>query len=562
MTDQFSKIIEDNPIGKGLGTFHALFGAICEGASISRTPDAVERLSHKDLQNLTLILLTNLQVLPASRLLRSSGRSESLFSNLSRLDSAVSSNDFDFDRIIPLLKAALTDNPDNALIWKEIYNTVTESTPPPQSIASLQTPWLLRFVTTVLGFLWMSGEELGFNPTIITANNKRFIEIERDGSIERLVINKVMRRAHCIAGRATTYWRAHFEEDPQTPLVIKDLWQFVERDEEGELLHKVTSKGVVNVARYHYHKTVSVCGNDNNIRNGVRKGLDVIQASNYRPGRSVVLPSTGASALRKGRSSNSKVGQKRSSSQTRLPPSKRPCSESPTKTDRSSALSNRIYWCIILRDYSKPIYEASSRVALLSALEGCIKGHESLYKAGFLYRDISINNLMINEDKKNPSWPSFLIDLDLTIKEERQTASGAIEKTGTRAFMAVGVLLGEQHSFMYDLESFFWVLFLICIHYDGPGKDIGPTAFENWNYENDYELARSKKGQVNHEGDFIKFAKGNFTPYYQPLIPWVNRLRKAVFPNGRRWEREDGGLYVRMRQILQEAQEDPKVAEL
>jgi len=93
-----------------------------------------------------------------------------------------------------------------------------------------------------------------------------------------------------------------------------------------------------------------------------------------------------------------------------------------------------------------------------------------LYKAGFLHRDISINNLMINEDDNNPSWPSFLIDLDLAIREQREGASGAKGKTGTRAFMAIGALLGEQHSFMHDLESFFWVLFWICIHHNGPGE--------------------------------------------------------------------------------------------
>jgi hypothetical protein len=53
----------------------------------------------------------------------------------------------------------------------------------------------------------------------------------------------------------------------------------------------------------------------------------------------------------------------------------------------------------------------------------------------------------------------FLIDLDLAVKEQRISASGAKGKTGTRAFMAIGTLLGEQHSFMHDLESFFWVLF-------------------------------------------------------------------------------------------------------
>ena len=39
--------------------------------------------------------------------------------------------------------------------------------------------------------------------------------------------------------------------------------------------------------------------------------------------------------------------------------------------------------------------------------------------------------------------------------------------------------LGEHHSFMHHLESFFRVLFWICIHYD-TGKDVGETRFDRW----------------------------------------------------------------------------------
>lgn len=61
---------------------------------------------------------------------------------------------------------------------------------------------------------------------------------------------------------------------------------------------------------------------------------------------------------------------------------------------------------------------------------------------------------MINEDE-DAFQLSFLIDLDLAIKENREESSGARAKIGTRAFMAVGFLLGEKHLYMHDLESFF-----------------------------------------------------------------------------------------------------------
>lgn len=41
-------------------------------------------------------------------------------------------------------------------------------------------------------------------------------------------------------------------------------------------------------------------------------------------------------------------------------------------------------------------------------------------------------------------------------------------------------------------------------------------------------------------------------------MPWIGRLRAAVFPGSVRWKREDG-LYYALRGILREAREDPKV---
>lgn len=183
----------------------------------------------------------------------------------------------------------------------------------------------------------MNEEELGFDPTVTTDENTRYIEIERNGSNERLIIDEVMLRTSCMAGRATTCWKAHREEDPQTPLVIKDSWQYLERDEEGELLREASNSNVINVARYCHHETVHVDGTSDDVENNVRKSLDVAAATNFRLKRSIPppLPSSNVSASETSRrdhsSSNSAAGKKRSSSRidAPLPLSKRnPCGPS------------------------------------------------------------------------------------------------------------------------------------------------------------------------------------------------------------------------------------------
>ncbi|KAH6706224.1 hypothetical protein BKA61DRAFT_697832 [Leptodontidium sp. MPI-SDFR-AT-0119] len=191
-----------------------------------------------------------------------------------------------------------------------------------------------------------------------------------------------------------------------------DSWQYTEREEEEELLREATDKGVVNVARYYHHETVRVLGTNDDVRSNVRKGLDIMKAENYRPDRSMISLGRSTAGARKGRSTST-ASLKRSSSQTGgfLPPSKRSCSTSPTKAG-SNALPNRVHRRVILCDYGKSIYKASSQ-------------------------------------------PSFLIDPDLRIKKSRRGASGAKDKTGTRAFIAIGAFLGEQYSFMHDLESIF-----------------------------------------------------------------------------------------------------------
>jgi len=132
---------------------------------------------------------------------------------------------------------------------------------------------------------------------------------------------------------------------------------------------------------------------------------------------------------------------------------------------------------------------------------------------------------------------------------------------GTKIFMAIGALISEQHSFMHDLESFFWVLFWICIHYDGldeKGKvkrRIVPK-YEKWNYADTEELAETKAGQIS-KGIFDT-VDDYFTEHCKPLIPCLKELHKVVFPEGSRWFTEHRELYSDIKRILKKARDSLK----
>ncbi|KAE8371981.1 hypothetical protein BDV26DRAFT_286337 [Aspergillus bertholletiae] len=356
----------------------------------------------------------------------------------------------------------------------------------------------LRFISVMLGFFTMNNSQIGYDPTFLTSlDGKYFIEVIRNGQTERLVVDEIMKRAPCIAGRATTCWKAH--NSIGEVFVVKDSWQYPERELEGSLLREATNKGVINVARYYHDEIVQVNSNKaDDVRSNVRGGIDITQATSYKSIQSGSSLGTGGTAdtTRIGRS-RSQSSRKRSSSRLDmpLPPSKRACSGSPTKHQGGS--QTREHRRVIVRDYGIPIY------------------------------------------KNLPSG------------NRREVSSGAKGKTGTRAFMAIGLLFGEKNSFTHDLESFFWVIFWICIH--GRSGEVNPK-FERWNYLDTEELAYQKLGIIPDETVFEHTVQDSFLDYYKPLIPCILDLRKAVSPGGKFRRKEDKELYSQIRQIIENAQ--------
>jgi serine/threonine protein kinase len=180
-----------------------------------------------------------------------------------------------------------------------------------------------------------------------------------------------------------------------------------------------------------------------------------------------------------------------------------------------------------------------------------VSGHQWLYqKMGILHRDISLGNVLMRDDET----AGFLCDLDLAIEFARTAPSGALAKTGTRPFMAMGLLDDAPHNFMHDLESFFWVLFWICVHHAGRGMwATKPSAYASWCTAPARQVANNKLGVVASEERFRKIFNDDCTAYYKPLLPVMLELRRALFPSGSPAGSESPQLYDMLKKILRSA---------
>lgn len=56
--------------------------------------------------------------------------------------------------------------------------------------------------------------------------------------------------------------------------------------------------------------------------------------------------------------------------------------------------------------------------------------------------------------------------------------------------------------------------------------------------------------------DVDMFGKRRLTSYCKVLSPCIKQLRKVVFPQGKRWSREDKKLHSQMKTVLDEARKD------
>ncbi|KNE97122.1 hypothetical protein PSTG_09548 [Puccinia striiformis f. sp. tritici PST-78] len=334
---------------------------------------------------------------------------------------------------------------------------------------------LEKFFALMLCFLKCDKQLLGFDPTFIEAEGRpTVIRIKNENVDQELEIDRLNYQALEFCGRGTTCWEAHLSGDKSQRFLIKDSWQPEHQRSEGAMLCEITKKNIPHVARYHHHQDVRVDGQIVDIESYVRRGV------------------------------NFQICQKIAITE-----------ESDDDREVKNEFNNRVHRRLILKDVGKPIWTVNSPVRLLEALEGCIKGHQALLNAGILHRDISINNLMVDNQTEDPDRKSFLIDLDMAIPYPMRKDDDLQAQMGTKIFMSRSLLLKENsHTHVDDLESFFWVLVWICIHY--PVDQSGPSSnLENWYSQAARDLGAIKKFYISP----LHLLTDHFKPLYKKSVP-------------------------------------------
>jgi hypothetical protein len=127
----------------------------------------------------------------------------------------------------------------------------------------------------------------------------------------------------------------------------------------------------------------------------------------------------------------------------------------------------------------------------------------------------------------------------------------SVKNDSEKHFMAIAALRDEAHGWKQDLESIWWVLFWICMHWNGPGpepvSDLDLTKeeiltaesermeqmtyYSHWPLLSSQDLLSAKIDIAMCEGVcFFEIAQRDIRPFCKPLLPVLCSLRDLIFP--------------------------------
>ncbi|SCV73576.1 BQ2448_7502 [Microbotryum intermedium] len=142
---------------------------------------------------------------------------------------------------------------------------------------------------------------------------------------------------------------------------------------------------------------------------------------------------------------------------------------------------------------------------LARVLEGAIHGHRALWDRGFIHRDVSHGNVMVDREVDG-SVDGVLIDYHLAVKKARLNEDTyRLSRSGTLPYLSRPLLKvrpeGVVHERWHDIESFFYVASYTAFR--SPSSTFGALIIEKseaariwnvWNAEDSKGAAKDKDG--------------------------------------------------------------------
>lgn len=196
-------------------------------------------------------------------------------------------------------------------------------------------------------------------------------------------------------------------------------------------------------------------------------------------------------------------------------------------SEGGESFENRIYAFIVTYPAGRELRTFKSTLELCQVLRDAVKAHRSLFQtAKILHRDISPWNIIIT-DSKNPQEPQgILIDLDAAMELSVGPRTPG-EVTGTRPFMAIGVLKARYPRYRYDLESFLYVLLWTVISNGAENPPRG-SKLRGWSRGDWDDLAARKTSDM--DVDEFQNILGEFPSGFDSIKIAAEMMRRLLFP--------------------------------
>ncbi|SGZ35189.1 BQ5605_C064g12795 [Microbotryum silenes-dioicae] len=155
-----------------------------------------------------------------------------------------------------------------------------------------------------------------------------------------------------------------------------------------------------------------------------------------------------------------------------------------------------------------PLATLKTTKQLACALEGAIEGHRQLWEHGFIHRDVSYGNVMVDQNGKG-----VLIDYNLAVKKVRTVDEECrLSRSGTLPYISRLLLSpateGVVHERWHDIESFLYVACRTAFQSESESADARlfekPDAARIWNAWNAKDLkdAAIRKGWMSTRSGF------------------------------------------------------------